>query len=156
MALPPGLVPAKEAASVTETIYKCCSKCQVVRTADHFHKDAKMSDGLQNWCINCVSSYGKRRRVKDSREPWRHQLIAKYGITHEQYEKMLFHQNGLCAICGSKQSHRGSDHLFVDHCHKTGKVRALLCHGCNAGIGQLREDPQILENAILYLKKHNA
>lgn len=141
---------------MSKTIYKCCSKCQLVRTDDHFHEDAKTSDGLQNWCIDCASDYGKKRRSRDKREPWRHQLFAKYGITYEEYEKMLFHQNDMCAICGGRQNHKNSEHLFIDHCHKTGKVRALLCHKCNLGIGYFGDDCQILERAIRYLRYHGS
>jgi len=80
----------------------------------------------------------------------RNKLRRKYGITPEHYEHMLKDQDGLCAICRQTEP-RGS--YRVDHCHKTGKVRGLLCHKCNAGIGMLRDDPEILERGVAYLKK---
>ena len=77
---------------------------------------------------------------------------ALYGIEPEEYLKMCEEQKGTCAICGQEPSTQRGLHL--DHCHKTGKVRGLLCHGCNVGIGSLREDPDILSKALDYLKEN--
>ncbi len=66
-------------------------------------------------------------------------------------------QNGKCAICGVSIALVGTknikDGAHVDHDHVTGNIRGLLCHNCNAGIGYLREDISLLENAIQYLNK---
>ena len=62
--------------------------------------------------------------------------------------KMYKSQNGLCLICKIDLTHRK---VNIDHCHKTGKVRGLLCVNCNLGIGNLREDPCILYSAFRYL-----
>lgn len=78
-------------------------------------------------------------------------LRRKYGITMEQYTAMLAAQGGVCAICGGGD---GSRRLAVDHCHATGKVRALLCASCNTSLGRLGEDPVVLERAAAYLRKH--
>ena len=59
-------------------------------------------------------------------------------------------QDGKCAICSNPQENR---RLAVDHCHKTGKVRGLLCQGCNTGIGGLKDDTERIKKAIDYLKK---
>lgn len=74
----------------------------------------------------------------------------KYGITLDDYNKMLENQGGRCAICGSI-----SGALFVDHCHKTGRVRGLLCCSCNTGIGLLKDNIDVLTNAIKYLSNGN-
>ncbi len=77
-------------------------------------------------------------------------LKRMYGITLKEYNQMFVDQNGLCMICGeTEKNDRG---LAVDHCHETGKVRGLLCQGCNSGIAFLKENISILENAIKYLK----
>jgi len=84
-------------------------------------------------------------------------LILTYGITLDDYNKMLEAQNGVCAICGQKETRKSkyNDYtLSVDHDHKTGKVRGLLCHGCNNCLGTLKEDIEIFQNAINYLKIH--
>lgn len=70
-----------------------------------------------------------------------------YGITRKQYEEMVMAQCGLCAICGNSDIKP----LSVDHCHETGKVRALLCHPCNVGLGLFKDDVSRLENARAYL-----
>lgn len=80
-------------------------------------------------------------------------LKYAYGINLAVYNEMVSSQGGFCKICGSAEPGRkGSTRLVVDHCHKTGKVRGLLCHLCNAGIGLLRDEITILEKALLYLR----
>lgn len=84
------------------------------------------------------------------------ELRSKYGISLEEKRAMIVAQNNLCAICRKAPSGaRGNKWLHVDHNHKTGKVRELLCHSCNMGIGSLKEDILTLEAAIKYLVKHN-
>ena len=77
-------------------------------------------------------------------------LKRLYGITRADWDAMLASQGGLCAIC--KTSEPGKKGFHVDHSHDTGKVRGLLCHGCNLGIGHLRDDPAIVAAALLYLQ----
>jgi 5-methylcytosine-specific restriction endonuclease McrA len=72
-------------------------------------------------------------------------LRIKYGITFTQYTKMIIDQAGRCAIC------RKPADLAVDHCHKTSKVRSLLCDACNTGLAMFRDDPELLYEAIRYL-----
>lgn len=70
----------------------------------------------------------------------------KYGVTPEDFARMLELQDGSCAIIGC-----GKTFLVVDHEHATGAVRGLLCRGCNAGIGMLRDQPELLRAAAMYL-----
>jgi hypothetical protein len=77
-------------------------------------------------------------------------LKRDYGITPEQYEEMLVHQNGVCAICGNPDKH--GRNLAVDHSHETGKVRGLLCTHCNTGIGVLGDTADHLRAALKYLE----
>jgi Recombination endonuclease VII len=101
--------------------------------------------------------------------------LRKYGMTVDEYRCMLASQDGCCAICrsatsdlrrngqgGKRRIEHGwpsvagkGDHLgfIVDHDHKTGKVRGLLCHPCNAGIGLLKDNPELLVAAANYLMK---
>jgi hypothetical protein len=71
--------------------------------------------------------------------------LNKYGITIEQYEEILKKQSGLCAICNRKKR------LCIDHCHKTGKVRGLLCFNCNALLGQANDSIEIIDSSKAYL-----
>lgn len=80
-------------------------------------------------------------------------LKYKYGLTVEQYESMVVAQGGVCAACGRPPS-GSTKKLRVDHNHKTGKVRDLLCHNCNVSLGLLGEDIQIIRSLILYLWRH--
>lgn len=87
-------------------------------------------------------------------------LKRVYGITRAQYKELLEAQNGVCAICSkpeTKISHRSRQikNLAVDHCHKTKKVRGLLCSSCNVSIGQLSESIDTLRAMQAYLQHHS-
>jgi hypothetical protein len=74
-----------------------------------------------------------------------------YGITVEDFDSMIKNQNGECAICGGvRVIVQGG--LCVDHCHKTNKVRGLLCNHCNTALGKFDDNIELLKNAIKYLK----
>ena len=98
----------------------------------------------------CASTRQKKQiskwRVTHARKSM---LKHKYGLTHEDYERMYQAQDGRCAIC--KQPF---DNLCVDHNHKTGRVRGLLCVPCNAALGSFKDDVQHLRRAILYLEQY--
>lgn len=81
-------------------------------------------------------------------------LRLKYGISVEQYNEMLDSQNGCCLICNKNQNTLNR-RLAVDHCHKTGKVRGLLCAACNTSLGHLEEDIDRMTRLINYVELHN-
>ena len=112
------------------------------------------------------SEYRKKHREK-AREAvvaWRHTdngrnkiLLRTYGITLDQYNKMLAEQGGVCAIClqPEKIMHSGKiKRLSVDHDHKTGKIRGILCHRCNTTLGQYEDNPDLMRNLITYLESN--
>lgn len=78
--------------------------------------------------------------------------LRKYNITKEQFDAMFAAQSGLCAICGDDLLN-GRYGVCVDHNHVTGKVRGLLCHPCNRGLGQFRDRLDLLANAAEYLNR---
>ena len=86
-------------------------------------------------------------------------LMRNYGLSLEEYARMLHAQNYVCAICEAPEARLGNDGkpvaLHVDHDHKTGAVRALLCYKCNNGLGAFEDDPARILEAIKYLKKHS-
>ena len=84
----------------------------------------------------------------------KYDLKAKYGLTEVEFEKMLLSQDGRCAnpSCGVTAPGGSGSRWKIDHDHKTGKVRGLLCHLCNVMIGCARDNPEILHGAILYLE----
>ena len=81
------------------------------------------------------------------------------GITLDKYAEMLDKQDNKCAICLQEETCKDPKHdkirrLSIDHCHKTGKARELLCQGCNVAIGRFKDDIELMERAINYVKKH--
>jgi hypothetical protein len=101
-------------------------------------------------------------KVKAYRAEWRRlnarrrldvSLRYNHGITLEDYEHMLAAQNGCCAIC--KKLPRVGRRLAVDHDHRTGRVRKLLCNICNRYIGYVNEDLRVFEEAKSYLRDHS-
>lgn len=107
-------------------------------------------------------------KYKMSAEQARHYgLVRYYNIGLTEYAQMFADQGGVCGICKKPETaklpgrktglaeSRVRD-LSVDHCHKTGKIRELLCNSCNHILGEAKDDPQVLRAAADYLDKHNA
>lgn len=106
-------------------------------------------------CRECAD---ERHRTRVRSQRWQKGLREKYSMTVEEYHELLEAQGGVCAICGTEQTTgRGSEnnHFSVDHDHKTGAVRGLLCHACNTAIGLLQDSPTLLHSAIKYLEANN-
>ncbi len=140
---------------------KWCPQCEQILPAGNFHRSNATSDGLHGWCKSCRSEYGKRYCQGNSsvhaKSQRRCQLRRKFGITPEDYGRMLADQKGRCAICRGKETkaRRGKViDLSVDHDHETGKIRELLCHSCNVAIGHLRHNPELIDKAAAYLRRH--
>jgi hypothetical protein len=84
---------------------------------------------------------------------WAANIWKKYGITVADYDRMWARQGGRCAVCGklfTEQSRRAA----VDHCHRTGKVRALLCARCNTTLGAAQDDPLTLRALADYVEAY--
>jgi hypothetical protein len=91
-----------------------------------------------------------------TREYKRQFTVKQYGLTHEQYLELHRSQNGLCAMCHLAETAvnpsgeiRG---LNIDHCHKTGRVRGLLCRNCNVALGLIKDNTELLKHAVTYLE----
>ncbi len=145
---------------------KKCGDCRQTKPFKAFTKTTK--GGWQWRCRACQSAYRKERRRSGIEQAYRLKtkprlkdrwLRKRFGITLEQYEIMLKAQDGKCAICGRSENGRGCrggvKDLAVDHDHKPdGKIRGLLCSPCNQGIGLFKDNPELLEKAIAYLRRH--
>jgi predicted nucleic acid-binding Zn ribbon protein len=79
--------------------------------------------------------------------------LARYQMQPGDYDALLLAQGGRCAICGADEAGGKGGRFHVDHNHATGRVRGLLCHGCNLGIGMLRDDPDVMRAAIRYVER---
>jgi hypothetical protein len=94
----------------------------------------------------------RQRKYYNTKARYASHLKHRYGITVEQRDSMLSAQGGLCAICRGNDPKRGKG-WCVDHCHKTEKIRGILCHDCNVALGLLQDSPTILTAAADYLRK---
>jgi hypothetical protein len=90
---------------------------------------------------------------KNNKHLARRNNLKKYGLNEEQFHEMLIAQSGRCAICANA-FRRNHLEPAVDHCHATGKVRALLCSTCNTGLGQMKDSPLLLRAAADYLERY--
>ena len=149
---------------------KTCVKCKVERPKYTFGKRKRNKDGLQSCCKLCINGYinnyrdtikGKEvfggainryhQTIKYKKSIRKRALKRKYNITIEDYHRMLEDQGNGCAICGTNDPGGGSSVFRVDHDHKNGKVRGLLCLYCNTILGYSKDDINILTKAIKYL-----
>ena len=133
---------------------KLCSNCEQIFPLDAFwksgHKEARK--GRVTYCRDCMKDYSAERYENGTSRNSR--LERLYGITLEQYDVMLKKQGNCCVLCGSRTPKRGN-RFIVDHEHKTGKVRGLLCHLCNTGLGMFQDNPDLLKVAASYLEAHD-
>ena len=91
-------------------------------------------------------------RIKGDAIVKRRSRFRKYGLTIEEADTMFLKQDRCCAICKSPTNVNFRD-WSTDHDHRTGKVRGILCHGCNTGLGGFRDSIECLRAAIAYLSK---
>lgn len=113
-------------------------------------------------CSTCKSSE-RRRQIRTINDPEKlsaireqqrkHRLKTKYGITPDEYDVLLQSQDGVCDIC--KRPNKKEIFMPVDHNHKTGAVRGILCEACNKAIGLFEESEISLHNAVEYIRKHS-
>lgn len=145
--------------------FKKCTKCGIEKQIDNFSIHTRSSGKIsyRSQCKECVSKDNlKRYYNKGGKEGQAHRSrkfnLKKYGLTVEDYDNLFEEQEGKCLICGSKEAGRANVayRLFVDHCHSTGKVRGLLCHNCNAGLGHFKDSEELLNKAIRYLNENSS
>ena len=146
---------------------KKCSKCGETKDLTLFGRDKHKEDGLTSQCKPCYSAQQKvayRRRgglSPKTREKHKvERLKRQYGLSLEDYDRMLEQQGGVCAICHKPvvlvDPRSGAvKRLSVDHDHETGKVRGLLCHKCNALLGQADDSIFSLLAAVDYLARNS-
>jgi hypothetical protein len=160
---------------------KRCKQCGDVKPLGEFYRATGTRDGLRGQCKACdiarnqawyrknqkrAIAHAKRwqqanaERVRDYRRQYRvdhaqqfreGHLRRVFDLTGAQYQALLDAQGGGCALCG--RAPRAGRSLHVDHSHKTGVIRGLLCFRCNVGIGHFREDTLRMADAIVYLAR---
>lgn len=130
---------------------KCC-KCKKYKNHSKFSLNRLKKDGLQNSCKLCAKKYP--RTITSVRHHEKN-LLKLYGITTEQYNRFMILQQNRCKICKMPETvikHGETCFLSVDHDHKTGRVRGLLCSKCNTGLGFFGDDVLNLQNAAQYIQ----
>ncbi len=146
---------------MSEVESKSCKKCNIEKPISEFWMTDKKYGYLRNSCKDCdretarryyANNEEHRERVRTSakrnakpatpEKSRSYSLKYKYGLTKEQYEAMVIDQGGKCALCGADDPGRTkltgkwkAGHWNIDHCHKDGHVRGLLCHTCNVRVG---------------------
>jgi hypothetical protein len=93
----------------------------------------------------------QRARLEDPERFRDYERKKNYGITGDEYRALLAAQDYRCAICATTEP-KGNGGFHVDHCHSSGRIRALLCSNCNTGLGKFRDSPSTLRKAAAYLE----
>ena len=138
---------------------KKCANCEEYKDLSEFSPTKSKAFGVNSWCKVCIAQLKNAHYTLEKARAEHLQRV--YGLTTEAYEKMLLDQNGLCACCGKSETRRvgrkkrseNVPMLHVDHCHKAGRIRGLLCSACNQALGLLEEDPQRIKALLHYVEE---
>lgn len=129
---------------------KKCSRCQEYKDISEFSKNRCKKDGLNQECKLCNRESHRKARAKGLSR-W-YDMKKTLGIGEREYTQLLESQGHNCAICGHPHVDEKGSRLHVDHCHKTSKIRGLLCNNCNLGLGHFKDSQFLLLLAIQYLE----
>ncbi|WP_176710323.1 endonuclease VII domain-containing protein [Streptomyces sp. Wb2n-11] len=132
----------------SELSSKFCTGCQEEKGIEHF------SQPWVHYCRPCANARSREDYIARGGAEYAYAKGLKYhyGLSVDEYAARLEAQGGRCAICREESPQR----LHVDHDHRTGAVRDLLCEGCNHAIGKAQEDPARLRAMADYLERHTA
>lgn len=146
---------------------KICGHCKEVKSVSEFCKDRHSNTGLRSACKACdkisrrkynVNPKNRKRKIqrilqrrKENPDLYKkymrmYQLKSKYDMSLDEYDGLFELQKGLCAICGREQIETGR--LQVDHSHKTGKIRGLLCIYCNTRLGWYEKQKENIKDYL--------
>lgn len=132
-----------------------CKPCKYKRKEAHRKANREQYNAAKRRTRNAnLEQYQRTAREWQRSNPDKlrnYELRKRYGITPDEYDRILAQQGGKCACCGRDANTCGR-RLFVDHCHETGRIRGIICNRCNYGIGALGDNIEGLNRAIEYLK----
>lgn len=136
-----------------------CRRCENIKKKGFRDNDPSFKEKHKKrghlWYLNNKEGKLKKNREWIENNPAQYRelnLKYRFGITTEIYNNILEKQDNSCAIC-KKHKDNFNYFLVVDHCHKTGNIRGILCRKCNLGIGHLNDNIDILKNSIFYLEQ---
>ncbi len=124
---------------------KTCLICKEFKEFSQFpvRYDTKKGQGVVPYCKFCFKEYRRKIRFKHL-----------YGLSWKQLELLEKESENKCSICGSLGGNTTFTRLVLDHNHKTNKVRKFLCQSCNKGLGNFKDNIEIMKNAIKYLEEN--
>lgn len=146
-------------AAVPAGMKRCTGKhrCGLVKPLSCFPHRRGHRRGTDTYCKTCshkrVRAWEKRNPQRKARTQRGSLLKYKYGISLSDYDAMFRAQGGACAICKSTDPKSRHGFFCVDHCHKTGINRALLCDLCNKGLGLFGDDPDVMRAGATYIEE---
>lgn len=115
---------------------------------NNFHARKDGRDKLYGYCKKCHNAQARKWRKANPKLTSAQARKQNYGLDNSNYQRILLEQSGRCAICREIMARAD-----VDHDHVTQKVRGLLCHRCNSGLGYFKDSEVALAAAIEYLRK---
>lgn len=130
---------------------KTCPQCKTAKPVEAFFFSHKTKDKLHWCCKTCDSARKKKWYAGNYEKAASTNRKYLYGVSETQYQEQYRLQDGVCAICKNIPDRRRLD---VDHCHKTGKIRGLLCQKCNRGLGNFGDSLLTLISAVKYAHQH--
>ena len=136
-----------------------CSSCKKILPTECFPLATKKPRGYAWECKECKKKKKDAKQASMTKEEWyllqrKAYLKSAYGISLDTYNKMVLEHKHKCAICGCDETESHHGLLHVDHCHKTGKVRGLLCQLCNTALGKFKDSEEMLLKAVSYIRKY--
>ena len=134
---------------------KQCYGCRQMLDEDKYGSDTSKKSGKSTYCLVCRAEKQKKKRKDRPYVDKYYRRLKVYKVTQEWYETKLIEQNYVCEICGTDRQNSVHLDLYIDHDHETDKVRGLLCGKCNSLLGFAKDNIEVLEGAILYLKKYS-
>ena len=123
---------------------KWCPRCETAKPVDEFPRNKSGRNGRGAYCKPCHNEKGKETYTRLYGSTREYHLRRRYGITGAEFDAMVADQGGTCAVCPGEPVH-------VDHDHETGQVRGILCFNCNQALGNVRDNPEVLQGLIDYL-----
>lgn len=133
---------------------RVCTACKLDKPLTDFHRQRSGRQGYAPQCKSCRKladkAYVKKQPERRKAVYMRYKRKRNYGLSQDQFDLLILHQAGVCAICQKPPTKKC---LHVDHDHQTGKVRGLLCNLCNVGLGAFKDSQNNMLSALVYLIK---
>ena len=136
--------------------FKICPQCLVNLPVTCYYKNNQSTNNIMSWCKDCCKrlrpqnkDYFKKYYQENKIKRRASDRKRRYKVSEKEFQKQFFSQGSCCAICKTTDS--GKQHWCVDHDHKTGIFRAVLCTSCNSMLGYAKDNSDTLKRAAAYI-----